>query len=96
MRLSPKFYASFRVLIRYPPDKNTFDKFFKKYRQQNSRIFILIRKAVPVEKGYYDTWIQYYGEPITNLLFEGKYEQNYSKECFFWQGFCSMEIVVDR
>jgi len=79
-----------------PPDKNTFDKFFKKVSSTNSRIFILIRKAVPVEKGYYDTWIQYYGEPITNLLFEGKYEQITAKNVFSGRGFVAMEIVVDR
>ncbi len=79
-----------------PPDKNIFDKFLKKVSLKNHRIFILIRKAVPTEKGYYDTWVQYYGEPITNLLFEGRYEQITAKNIFSNRGFVAMEIVVDR
>ncbi|HOV33825.1 MAG TPA: hypothetical protein PLX23_10750 [Candidatus Hydrogenedens sp.] len=79
-----------------PPDKNTFDKFIKKVSSTNPRIFILIRKAVPTEKGYYDTWIQYYGEPITKLLFDGRYEQITAKDIFSGRGFVAMEIVIDR
>lgn len=77
-----------------PPGKKDFQIFFKKINSQTSRVFIILRKGVPFEKPYYDKWVEYYGEGITRLFFEGKYENIKAGNINSGKGFLSAEIFL--
>ncbi|HOQ32175.1 MAG TPA: hypothetical protein PLA12_06660 [Candidatus Hydrogenedens sp.] len=79
-----------------PPNKKDFDTFFQKIPSDTTRVFIVLRKAVPLEELYYDSWIQYYGDVITELFFTGKYGNIVAVSLYSGRGLLSAEIRLQE
>jgi len=79
-----------------PPSKKDVDTFFQKIPSNTTRVFIVLRKAVPLEELYYDSWIQYYGDVITELFFTGKYGNIVAVSIYSGKGFLSAEIRLQE
>lgn len=75
-----------------PPSKKDWDTFFNKMSADTSRIFIVLRKGVPFEEVYYEDWVKYFGNVITELFFTGKYGDIITTRVYSGKGFLSAEI----
>ncbi len=75
-----------------PPSKKEWDTFFQKKGTDTSRVFIVLRKGVPFEEVYYDDWVKYFGNVITELFFTGKYGDMITTSVYSGKGFLSAEV----
>ncbi len=77
-----------------PPGPKEFDTFLNKIPPTTSRIFIILRKGIPFENIYHERWIEFYGEVITELFFNRKYENLVAVSVYSEKGFLSAEIQL--
>ncbi|MGC8846426.1 MAG: hypothetical protein ACP5QY_11310 [Candidatus Hydrogenedens sp.] len=79
-----------------PPNEKDFYTFFQKIPSNTKKAFIVLRKGVPFEEGYYNNWVQYYGNVITELFFTGKYGNIVAVSIYSRKGFLSAEIHLQE
>ncbi len=77
-----------------PPDKDILNTFIKKVHKPYA--YIVVRKGVPFEEGFYSQWIENYGEVITELFFHRRYGNIRVIDVDSGKGFLSAKISWDR
>ena len=75
-----------------PPNEQTLFSFLNRIKSKEARVFILLRKGVPLEEAFFDQWKKYYGNVIAHLVFDSEYKYIKTKNRWAEKSFVALEI----